>query len=129
MADEGSRPQGLPVVLVVDDEPVQLQVLSHELGKVCELHTATTAAEAGRSVEARRFDVIVCDHMLPGEQGLDFLIRMMRLAPSTRRIMMTGYTNAEFISRSTIIAGLSCCLVKPVEPAEVASAIMAALAP
>ena len=122
-------PQGLPVVLVVDDEPVQLKVIGQELRKFCEVYTATAADEASRCVEARRFDVVVCDHMLPGEQGLDFLIRMMKKAPSTRRIMMTGYTNAEFISRSTVIAGLSCCLVKPVGPAEVASAVKAALAP
>jgi two-component system response regulator HupR/HoxA len=127
MAGQGSTTQGLPVVLVVDDEPVQLEMIGHELGKTCEIHTATSAAEAEKCVAARRFDVVVCDHMLPGEQGLDFLVRMMDKAPSTRRIMMTGYINAEFISRSTIIAGLSSCLVKPIGPAEVASAVRAAL--
>ena len=40
---------------------------------------------------------------------------------------MTGYTNAEFISRSTVIAGLSSCLVKPLGPEEIAGAVRAAL--
>jgi response regulator RpfG family c-di-GMP phosphodiesterase len=67
--------------------------------------------------------------MLPGEQGLDFLIRLMEKSPSTRRILMTGYTNTEFISRSTAIGGLSACLVKPLRPADVTKAINAALGP
>jgi hypothetical protein len=40
---------------------------------------------------------------------------------------MTGYTNPEFMSRSTAIAGLSACLVKPVRTSEIAKAVKAAL--
>jgi DNA-binding NarL/FixJ family response regulator len=65
--------------------------------------------------------------MLPGEQGLDFLMRVAELVPSTKRILMTGYTNPEFIARSMAIAGLSSCLVKPIKASQVADAIKAAL--
>ncbi|HMD60582.1 MAG TPA: response regulator [Opitutaceae bacterium] len=129
MADQGSEAaRRLPVVLLVDDEPLLLGVVDQELREVFELHTAGSAAEAERHVAARRFDAIVCDHMLPGEQGLDFLIRMMEKFPSTRRILMTGYTNTEFISRSTVIGGLSACLVKPLRASEIANAVRTALA-
>ena len=66
--------------------------------------------------------------MLPGEQGLDFLSRVMEMMPSTKRILMTGYTNPEFISRSTAIAGLSACLVKPLRASDIAAAVKAAIA-
>lgn len=128
MAGEDSTPRGLPVVLLVDDEPLLLQTLSEELKETCRLYTATSAADADLRLAARRYDVIVCDHMLPGEQGLDFLMRAMELIPSTRRILITGYTNPEFISRSTSLAGLSACLVKPVRASEIAAAVKAALA-
>ncbi len=128
MAEQGSKPRGLPVVLVVDDEPLLLEAIDRDLRETCELHMAASAAEADKSVSERRFDVIVCDHMLPGEQGLEFLVRMMETFPSTKRILITGYTNPEFISRSTVIAGLSKCLIKPLRPAEVARAIKDALA-
>ncbi len=118
----------LPVVLLVDDEPALLDALTQELEGSCRLFTAATAAEADLRLAARRFDVVVCDHMLPGEQGLDFLSRIREVMPSTRRILVTGYTNPEFISRSTAIAGLSACLVKPVRAAEIARAIRLALA-
>jgi DNA-binding NtrC family response regulator len=129
MAEKGSKPQGPPVVLIVDDEPLLLEAVGRELKDICEVHTAASAAEADLRIAERRFDAIVCDHMLPGEQGLDFLIRMMDKIPSTKRILMTGYTNAEFISRCTIIAGLSKCLVKPLRATDVAGAIKSSLAP
>ena len=55
------------------------------------------------------------------------LMRMAELVPSTKRILMTGYTNPEFIARSMAIAGLSSCLVKPLKASQVADAIKAAL--
>ncbi len=127
MAEPTPRPPSLPVVLLVDDEPLLLDSIGQELQGSCKLFTAASAAEADLKLAARRYDVIVCDHMLPGEQGLDFLSRVMELMPSTKRILMTGYTSPEFLSRSIAIAGLSACLVKPVRASEIASAIKAAL--
>jgi DNA-binding NarL/FixJ family response regulator len=128
MADQAPRKPALPVVLLVDDEPLLLDSLGQELQGTCRLFTAASAADADLKLAARHYDVIVCDHMLPGEQGLDFLGRVMELMPSTKRILMTGYTNPEFISRSSAIAGLSACLVKPLRASDIAAAIRAAIA-
>jgi DNA-binding NarL/FixJ family response regulator len=122
------KPSGLPTVMLVDDEPLFLDTLGQELQESFRLYTAASADEADLLLAARHYDVIVCDHMLPGEQGLDFLMRAGELVPSTRRILMTGYTNPEFISRSMAIAGLSACLVKPIKASQIADAIKAALA-
>ena len=121
------KPSGLPTVMLVDDEPLILDSIGQELQESCKLYTASSAAEGDLLLAARRYDVIVCDHMLPGEQGLDFLMRVGELVPSTKRILMTGYTNPEFISRSMAIAGLSACLVKPIKASQIAEAIKAAL--
>jgi DNA-binding NtrC family response regulator len=122
------KPSSLPTVMLVDDEPQLLDSLGQELQETCRLYTAGSAAEGDILLAARHYDVIVCDHMLPGEQGLDFLTRVSEILPATKRIMMTGYTNPEFISRSMAIAGLSCCLVKPVKASQIAEAVKAALA-
>jgi two-component system response regulator HupR/HoxA len=127
MAEPAPRPPSLPVVLLVDDEPLLLDSLGQELQGSCRLFTAASAAEADLKLAARRYDVIVCDHMLPGEQGLDFLSRVMELMPSTKRILITGYASPEFLSRSMVIAGLSACLVKPVRASEIVAAVKAAL--
>jgi response regulator RpfG family c-di-GMP phosphodiesterase len=128
MADPGRAQKQLPVVLLVDDEPALIDAMGQELKQSCRLYTAPSAAAAETLFAARHYDVIVCDQMLPGEQGLDFLMRAMELIPSSRRILMTGYTNPEFITRSMSLAGLSACLVKPVHASEVSAAIRAALA-
>ncbi len=128
MAQRDPKTDGLPVVLLVDDEQVPLQIIARELEGSCDVYLAASAEEASLHVAGQKFDLIVCDHMMPGEQGIDFLIRMMEKYPATRRILMTGYTSPEFIARSTAIAGLSACLVKPMKAAEVVSAIRAALA-
>jgi DNA-binding NarL/FixJ family response regulator len=121
------KPDGMPTVMLVDDEPLLLDALGQELRESCRLYTAGSAADGEILLAARRYDVIICDHMLPGEQGLDFLMRVAELVPSTKRILVTGYTNPEFIARSMAIAGLSSCLVKPVKASQVADAIKAAL--
>ncbi len=128
MAEPGPKPTAPPVVLLVDDEPLLLEAFGRELKESFRLYTAASASEADLRLAARRYDVIVSDHMLPGEQGLDFLMRAMELVPSTRRILITGYTNPEFISRSIAVAGLSACLVKPVRASQIADAIREALA-
>jgi len=128
MEEQAPKQPALPVVLLVDDEPLLLDSLGRELQGFCRLYTATSAADAEVKLAARHYDVIICDHMLPGEQGLDFLGRVMELMPSTKRLLMTGYINPEFISRSTAIAGLSACLVKPLKASDLARAVRAAIA-
>ena len=75
----------------------------------------------------RRYDIIVCDHLMPDEEGISFLTRAMSLFPKVRRILMTGYTNPELLARCTGLAGLSGCLVKPVRASEMLVAINQAL--
>jgi response regulator RpfG family c-di-GMP phosphodiesterase len=122
------EPDSKPVVLLVDDEPLPLSLIARELQSTCDVYTAASAEEAGLHVAAQDFDVIVCDHMMTGEQGISFLMRMMEKHPATRRILMTGYTSPEFIARSTALAGLSACLVKPMKTAEVADVVRKVLA-
>jgi CheY-like chemotaxis protein len=122
------KPDSRPVVLLVDDEPLPLSLIARDLQSSCDVYLAASAEEASLHVAAQRFDVIVCDHMMTGEQGISFLMRMMEQIPSTRRILLTGYTSPEFIARSTNLAGLSACLVKPLKSSEVADAIRQVLA-
>lgn len=116
-----------PVVLLVEDQPLLRDLLGRELKESCTLFVAGSVAEAEQRLAARRYDAIVCDHTLPGEQGLDFLVRVSATFPATKRILMTGYANPEFIAKSVERADLSACLVKPLRASEIAAAIRAAL--
>ncbi len=121
-------PAARPAVLVVDDERALLKTMEIALAGEFEVTTAATAAEAEMLLTTEPFAVVVCDHMLPGEAGLDFLVRMREVRPKTRRILLTGYMNPELISRSVAVAELSDCLLKPVEAKALVTAVRRAVA-
>ena len=115
-------------VLVIDDEVQFLQTVRTGLGSEFEIDTATSAAEAEMLMAVRPYSVVICDHLMPGEAGLDFLVRMREMHPDTKRILITGYLNPELLSRSISLADLAACLIKPVSNAELGRAVRDALA-
>lgn len=116
-----------PVVLLVDDEPALIDSMRQSLEREFEMDFASSAEEAELMMATRNYDVVVSDHLMAGEEGLQFLIRAGKLRPGTQRILLTGYMNPELISRSVALANLSTCLVKPVRATDLADAIRAAL--
>lgn len=116
-----------PVVLLVDDEAELLDSLRQGLEGEFDLDCAGSSAEADLMIATRNYDVVICDHLMPGEEGLQFLIRARKRRPEMRRILLTGYMNPELISRSVAVANLALCLVKPVRAADLATAIHTAL--
>jgi DNA-binding NtrC family response regulator len=122
-----SNPTPKPVVLLVDDEAEICNVLELGLKNECDVESARSAEEAELMLATRRYDVIVCDHLMPQEEGMAFLTRAMTSFPKVRRILMTGYTNPELLARCTGLAELSACLVKPVRAAQMLVAINQAM--
>lgn len=115
------------VVLLVDDEPEMLKVLELGLKDAFDVECARSANEAEMMLGTRSYDVVVCDHLMPEEEGLAFLTRARRQFPQVQRILMTGYINPELLSRSTGVAGLADCLMKPVTAQALAAAIRLAV--
>ncbi|MDO8542801.1 MAG: response regulator [Opitutaceae bacterium] len=120
-------PVSRPVVLIVDDEPNIRDVLAIGLKEHFDVETASSANEAEMMMATRSYDIVVCDHLMPDEEGLAFLTRARKQFPAVQRILMTGYVNPELLSRSTSVAGLAACLTKPVAASELAAAIRLAL--
>ncbi|MBI3884587.1 MAG: response regulator [Opitutae bacterium] len=111
------NPQRKPALLLLEDEAELAAVTCVTLDDEFEIETAANVAEARLLLASRQFDVLVCDHLLPGRaQGLDFLVEALTLQPKARRILLTGYMNPELISRSVSVAQLSACLIKPISP-------------
>lgn len=117
-----------PAVLIVDDERPYLEMLRTGLNKEFEIQLAQNTEDAEMRMSLRDYDVLVCDHLMPGEKGLDFLIRASELHPKTRRVLVTGYINPELLSRSTRVARLSRCMLKPVGLTDFAQALREVMA-
>lgn len=112
-----------PSVLLVDDERPYLEMLRKGLQAEYNVEVAEGAEEAELRMSLHNYDVIVCDHLMPGEPGLDFLVRASEMHPRTKRILMTGYINPELLSRSVAVAQLSRCLLKPVGVSQLSQAL------
>lgn len=119
---------GKPALLLVDDERALLAAMEASLEREFEVETAASVEEADLRLGLRSYAMVICDHLMPGELGLDFLVRTKSRFPDMHRILLTGYMNPELISRSMKLAGLSACILKPVLPRELITEIKRVLA-
>jgi two-component system, NtrC family, sensor kinase len=80
-------------VLVVDDEPTMCSVVSRMLRKSYTVTTFTDAREALASVaRGDGYDVVLCDVMMPGMSGMEFLEQLHHTSPALAK--RTGFLTA-----------------------------------
>jgi FixJ family two-component response regulator len=85
-------------VLVVDDEPIVLDVLAVALKKKgLEVFTSTTLAEANTLAANHAFACVLVDKNLPDGSGLELIERFRSVQPLCACLVMTGYPNADAI--------------------------------
>ncbi|MEY4510180.1 MAG: hypothetical protein RLZZ450_2302 [Pseudomonadota bacterium] len=80
-------------VLVVDDEPMITQVVRRTLTKEHDVFTLDNAEDAYARIDAgERFDVILCDLLMPQRSGMDFHGQLARSYPeqAQRMVFFTG---------------------------------------
>ena len=83
-------------ILVVDDEQDILQMVSLCLRQSgFQISTASCCEEAYRLIEQNRFDAILTDVMMPGEDGIAFLGNVHQRMPEVPVIIMTGYSQLQ----------------------------------
>lgn len=126
-----SRLPALPGVrvLVVDDEADSRELMSAILAQCgAEVTVAATARAALEALEQAPFDVLVSDIAMPQEDGYD-LIRQVRALPAERggqipALALTAYARSADRA-AAISAGYQQHAAKPIEPADLASAVAA----
>jgi signal transduction histidine kinase len=100
---QGSR--GTPArkratVLVVDDEPLILKVVAQILGVE---HDVTCESSASAALErfrnGQRFDVVLCDLMMPQLTGIDLYDALLEIAPKQAQTMLF-LTGGAFTARA-----------------------------
>lgn len=103
-------------ILVVDDEPGIQRVLQRILEAMdCQVTTASDTAAARRHLRYHKFDLILCDYLMPGENGLDFLQDMKREYPAILRVMITGNGDMATVIEAINQAQVHYYLTKPFE--------------
>jgi CheY-like chemotaxis protein len=83
-------------VLVVDDEPIVLQLFSRVLSeKGLRTRTASSAEEALKLLEQGGIACVLADKNMPGMDGIEMLRRVREAQPHCAFIVMTGYGSIE----------------------------------
>ncbi|WP_241759507.1 hybrid sensor histidine kinase/response regulator [Pyxidicoccus parkwayensis] len=80
-------------LLLIDDEPSVGSSVSRLVRDVYDVRAVQGAREALQLLSAgERFDAILCDLMMPGMSGMDFVVELERMAPDLvlRTGLMTG---------------------------------------
>ncbi len=112
-------------VLVVDDEPIVLNVVSTILQRagLTVVRAADGTAAAGLVTEGLRPDLLLSDMSMPGMDGVELSELVREISPQTRILFSTGF---EQLPDGSVLPGP--VLHKPYRTAELLEAVRKALA-
>ena len=114
-------------ILVVEDEPMVTQAVVMVCGDEGMGVTAVeSASEAPRRLQEAPFRLVLCDIMMQGRDGFQFLEQLARVGIDVPVVMMTGYSTVENAVRS-LSAGAVDYLPKPFTADELLTVVHRAL--
>ncbi len=119
----------MPTAVIVDDSPVIRLQLRHILSSI----GVAVVAETGNGSEAEalytqhRPDLLTLDVVMPGKNGVDIAVDVLRSHPHARIVMCTALNTYEKILRCKR-AGVRHYLLKPFENARAQTIFQFALA-
>jgi diguanylate cyclase (GGDEF)-like protein len=114
-------------VLLVDDDPEILRMLSDYLKRQFELVTAVDGAQALEVVQREQIDAIVADHMMPGLTGIQLLEKAAELKPDVVRVLLTASERIDELRDAINKARVHRFLNKPVRLLELREVLAGAL--
>jgi PAS domain S-box-containing protein len=123
--EEDLIPHGKERILLVDDEPLVVEITS---GILRNLGYDVTTAENGVQAleiflnEPDRFDLVITDQTMPGVTGMDVAKRMLQEKEDVPIILFTGYSEVVSAEKAKA-AGIREFVMKPVAKRDIARAI------
>lgn len=104
-------------VLIIDDDPVFLQVLPETLRlrmpDVC-VTTCTSVSLALEKIQQTPYHAIVCDIKMPGMSGFDFLAQVRHSSPWTPILLISGHAG-EDMAKQALEEGAYDFIPKPLD--------------
>lgn len=107
-------------ILVIDDDVAFCKMLSSFLARnKYDVQTAYSAQAAKELAATEKpFDLFITDLRLPDDDGIDLMVSLLKLYPSTPVILMTGYSDVATAVKA-LKNGASDYITKPLNPEEV----------
>jgi two-component system repressor protein LuxO len=105
-----------PTVLLIDDSESTLFGLGHALrGQGLQLRFAKGSVPGLAALEQERIDVVICDYLMPGQDGIQVLEQVAERYPDTARVLMTAHVGIEVAIEAIHRARVHHFLQKPVD--------------
>ena len=124
----GEPPQSeKAAILLIDDEKPLLEVYAAALSPHFDVSKATSTREAEFILRQKKFKVVVTDHLMPGGNGMSFLVRAREEYPDMQRVLVTAYMKPEMLLRSVNEAALFRYLLKPISLGELTKVVQEAV--
>ena len=104
-------------VLIIDDDPVFLQVLPETLSlrmPDVRVTTCTSVSLALEEFQQAQYHAIVCDVKMPGMSGFDFLAQVRHSSPWTPILLISGHAG-EHIAKQALEEGAYDFIQKPLD--------------
>lgn len=122
-----------PVILCVDDQQEVLSAVHREISvfesdyEIIDCESAPEAEEVINEINVadRNIALIICDHIMPGENGIDFLARLNKddRFKNIRRIILTGLASHQDTIKAINEAKIDYYLEKPWNSDELVSIV------
>ncbi|UFH60017.1 response regulator transcription factor [Sulfurovum mangrovi] len=119
--------QPLTVIIAEDDESTLKWLVKILSIYFKEVRGASNAIDALALFESSPSDVVISDIQMPQVDGLNFLQKIISIAPETLCIVMTAFTSPEYLNRA-IRAGVGFYLKKPIDVDELLVAVASNIA-
>lgn len=115
MSPASSNPHTPKTILIVDDEPNVVMVITealHSLAYPCHLLNAYNSEQAVEVARAQKIDLLLTDYRMPGAHGLDLVDSVRQLWPNLAAILITAY-GSEQLEQQAAQIGIERVVAKP----------------
>ena len=114
-------------ILLVDDEEDNLALLYRTLRGAYNLEKTTSPLHALEILKEKHFELVISDYKMPEMDGVEFLKHVQVHYPSTMRILLTAYSDANILIDAINYAKIYRYVKKPFNPEELQLIVSSAL--
>lgn len=111
------------LIVIVDDEDQVLDILNQlvkKLGYTTECFSSVT--EAVEKISNKNYDLIILDYLIPNENAIDNINKILELKPDSKILMLSGYNTDQM--DDLMYKGVRHFLQKPVTIDELKNEIL-----
>lgn len=120
-------PKEKDAVLIVDDDAFMLKVLHRVLQKEYTIYQAESAEDAVEVLRGRQVKAILCDHILPGQTGLDFLVTLKQRNSQIKSVLFSAALDTDLFIKAINHGQIFRFVKKPASPADIQQAVREAV--